>query len=53
MLSTILLVFAFVLFVLAAIGIPNPPQRWNLVAAGLAFWVLSVLLSGIHLGIAH
>jgi ABC-type transport system involved in multi-copper enzyme maturation permease subunit len=53
MLSTILLVFSFVLFVLAAFGVPNPPQRWNLVAAGLAFWVLSILLGGIHLGISR
>ena len=50
MLGTILPVFAFVLFVLAAIGVPNPPNRWNLVAAGLACWVLSILLAGIHIG---
>lgn len=43
MLSLILLVFAFVCFVLAAIGVPNPP-RFNLVAAGLAFWVLTIIL---------
>lgn len=42
MISTILLVFAFVLFVLAALGIGSP--RFNLLAAGLAFWVLSILL---------
>lgn len=41
MISTILLVFAFVIFVLAAF---NVPARFNLVAAGLAFWVLSILL---------
>lgn len=35
MLATILFVAAFVLFVLATIGIPNPP-RFNLLAAGLA-----------------
>lgn len=46
MINTILLVFAFVLFVLAAF---NVPARWNLVAAGLAFWVLSILLGGLHL----
>lgn len=45
MLTLILLVFAFVCFVLAAIGIPNP-SRFNLIAAGLAFWVLSVILAG-------
>lgn len=41
MISTILLVFAFVLFVIAAF---NVPARWNLIAGGLAFWVLSILL---------
>lgn len=50
MLTIILLVFAFVCFCLAAVGVPNPP-RFNLVAAGLAFWVLSVLLAGVHLGV--
>jgi len=43
MLSLILLVFSFVCFCLAAFWNPNPP-RINLIAAGLAFWVLSVLL---------
>lgn len=47
MLTTILLVFAFVLFVLAAIGIPTPP-RFNLIAAGLACWVLSALVPALH-----
>jgi hypothetical protein len=45
MLTTILLVFAFVLFILAALGVPLPP-RFNLIAAGLAFWVASVLFGG-------
>jgi len=49
MLTMILLVFAFVCFALAAFWNPNPP-RVNLIAAGLAFWVLSVLLAGAHLG---
>lgn len=48
MLTLILLVFAFVCFVLAAFW-PNPP-RVNLIAAGLAFWVLSVILGGHLLG---
>lgn len=47
MITTILLVFAFVLFCLAAF---NVSARWNLVAAGLAFWVLSILLGGLHIG---
>jgi hypothetical protein len=49
MIGIILLVFAFVLFVLATF---NVSARWNLIAAGLAFWVLSVLLGGIggHIG---
>lgn len=38
----ILLVAAFVLFVLAALSIPIP--RFNLVAAGLACWVLAQIL---------
>lgn len=42
MLGTILLVFAFVLFVLAAFNVKS--DKWNLIAAGLAFWVLSILL---------
>jgi hypothetical protein len=43
--SMILLIVALVLFALAAIGIPQPP-KFQFIAAGLAFWVLSVLLSG-------
>lgn len=43
MLQLILLVFAFVCFALAAFWNPGPP-RLNLVAAGLASWVLSILL---------
>ena len=41
MLDLILLVFALVLFVVAAVFPPVP--RVNLVAAGLAFWVASLL----------
>ena len=41
MLSTILLIIAFVLFVLTAIGIQAP--RVNLLAAGLACWVGAML----------
>jgi hypothetical protein len=36
MLATILMVAAFILFVLAAIGVPS--GRVNLLAAGLACW---------------
>ena len=39
----VLLVLAFVLFALAAVGIAHP--RWNLVAAGLAAWVLSLIVT--------
>lgn len=48
MLGTILTVFAFVLFAFAAFAWQPPiePYRIRLVAAGLAFWVLAVLLSG-------
>lgn len=49
MLGTILVVFAFALECLAAAGVPNPP-RFNLIAAGLAFYFLSILLAGVHLG---
>lgn len=45
MLHTILLVAAFVLFVLAAI--PAVSTRINAVAAGLACWVLSIILAGV------
>lgn len=41
-LDLILLVAAFVLFALAAVGVPSP--RVNLLAAGLACWVLSLLI---------
>lgn len=47
MLGTILLVFAFVLFVLAGVNIGHP--RVNLLGLGLACWVLSILLAGGHL----
>ena len=46
MISTVLLVFAFVLFVLAALGIPRPPDpasKYNLIGAGLAFLVAATL----------
>lgn len=54
MLGTILLVFSFVFFVIGTfIGWPatNPPVwygRFNFVSAGLAAWVLSILLNGTH-----
>jgi hypothetical protein len=43
MLRLILLVFAFVCLVLAAVGVGHP--RINLTAAGLACWVLSQLVT--------
>jgi hypothetical protein len=42
MLALILMVFAFVLFVLAAVGVPA--GRINLIAAGLACATLAYLL---------
>jgi hypothetical protein len=39
----LLLVFAFVCFVLSAVGVPNPP-RVNLQSAGLAFWIATLFL---------
>jgi len=54
MVTLILLVFAFVLFAIAAFVYPQPnPWGWGrFIAAGLAFWVLSILLGGAggHLG---
>lgn len=47
MLKTILLAFAFVLFV---IEVFFPQGRWNLIAAGLAFWVASSLFGGLVIG---
>jgi hypothetical protein len=47
MLPLIFLVFAFVCFVLAAFWNPAPP-RVNLIATGLAFWVLSQLVGSMH-----
>ena len=40
---TILLVVAFVLLVMAALNVPSG-SRVNLLAAGLAVWVLAILL---------
>lgn len=50
-LSTILMVFAFVLFVIAAFLAPaDPNPQWRrLVAAGLACWSLAIILVGWHL----
>lgn len=45
MINLILLVFSFVCFTLAAFWNPAPP-RVNLIAAGLAFFVLSFILAG-------
>jgi len=42
-LRLIFLILAFVLFVLAALGVTTP--RGNLMAAGLAFWVLAEIVS--------
>ncbi len=42
----ILMVFAFVLFVLGAIQVGS---RSNLMSAGLACWALAVLLGGVSL----
>ena len=43
MVSMIFLIAALVLFIIAAVGVPVP--RVNLVAAGLACWVASTLLT--------
>ena len=46
MIGIALLIAAFVLFVLATVGVPAPP-RFNLMAAGLACWVLSLLVGSL------
>ena len=48
MLSLILLVFAFVLFVLAGFNVPAAP-RFNLIGLGLAFAVLAELVARVPL----
>lgn len=52
MTSLILLVFAFVFFVLAGLGIPSPP-RFNLIGWGLACWVLAVIMGHSDLLLMH
>lgn len=47
-LNLILMVAAFVLFVLSTIGIPSP-SRFNLMAGGLACWALAILIGGIKM----
>lgn len=47
-LSTLLLILAFIAFVLAAIGWGY--KKTNLIGAGLALWVLSSLITQVHLG---
>ena len=44
MLELLLYAFAFVCFVLAAIGVGA--GRFNLIGAGLALWVAAVLFAG-------
>jgi hypothetical protein len=42
-LRSILMILAFVLFVLSALGVPS--SRVNLQSAGLALWVLALITS--------
>jgi hypothetical protein len=49
MTNLVLLVFAFVFFVIGTFYYPYPPNtplwgRFNPVAAGLAFWVLTLIV---------
>lgn len=46
--SLVLLVLAFVAFIIAAAGLAVPP-RVNFIAIGLALWSLSAILSGVKL----
>jgi hypothetical protein len=45
MITTILLVLAFVLLLLAGVGVAVPP-RFNLGWLGMAVWALSIILGG-------
>jgi hypothetical protein len=47
-LSTILLILAFIAFVLAAAGWGY--KKTNLLGIGLALWVLSILITQVHIG---
>ncbi len=47
-LSTILLILAFIAFVLAALGWGY--KKTNLLGIGLALWVLSILITQVHIG---
>lgn len=46
----ILLIFSFVLAVLAAWPWPAPP-RFNLLAAAFAFFIAALIFGGVHLGV--
>lgn len=43
-LSVLLLIVALIMFLIAAIGVAT--SRFSLVAGGLFFWVLSILVGG-------
>jgi hypothetical protein len=46
MTDTLLLVFAFVFFVMAAIGFPT--GRFNMIGAGLACYIATLLFHGLN-----
>lgn len=46
--NTFLVVLAFVFLVLAAVNCPSPP-RLNFGWAGMAIWMLTIVLGGIKL----
>lgn len=47
--SLVLMILAFISFIVATAGFPQPP-RINMVALGLALWVLASLLGGVKGG---
>jgi ABC-type long-subunit fatty acid transport system fused permease/ATPase subunit len=52
----ILVVFAFVIAVIAVFWTPPSPGRWNtwnLIAAALAFYFASILFSGVSTLLGH
>jgi D-ribose pyranose/furanose isomerase RbsD len=44
--SLVLMVLAFIAFIVATAGFPIPP-RVNMMALGLALWSLAVILGGV------
>ena len=48
MITLLLLVFAFVFFVLAGLGVPSPP-RLQFIGWGLACWIMAEIITHVPL----